>query len=217
MEVKSAFLYRGKFEDFSSTFDKKEEPVYAVTLKSNQDIAVLKSKDWFEWYDDMNPMRVGSTLVFRISSEYRFKSKDSFSSVESTGYITLQSQEVKGRKAPAPVGEVSYTTSGPTKGNPVVEFLKRQGKQLDQAVLFESPYILTSSSAPSIIKVPDSNLDYSNISGDVNPIHVNPCELCFRIRVTRLTLMIDRLCRLCWPARHDHSRHVVQRCNSSLC
>jgi len=174
MEVKSAFLYRGKFDDFSTTFDKKVEPAYSLTLKTNQDIAVLKSKDWFEWFNDAKPMTVGSTLIFRTSSEYRFKSKDSYSSVECNGSITLASEEVKGRKAPEPVGEVAYSTSGTTRGNPVIEFLKRQGKPLDQPVLFESPYTLTSASAPSVIQVPKSNLEYSNVSGDVNPIHVNP-------------------------------------------
>lgn len=176
MEVNSSFLYRGKFEDFSSTFDKKTDPTYSLTLKTNQDIAVLKSKDWFDWYDDKIFLTAGTTLVFRTSSEYRFKAKDVYCSVECNGSITFASQEVKGRKRPAAVGEVAYSSSGPTKGNPVLEYLKRHGTPIDQPVLFDTPYTITSSSAPSMIQVPESNLDYSNISGDVNPIHVNPCK-----------------------------------------
>lgn len=196
MEVNSGFLYRGKFDDFSTTFDKKIDPTYELTLKTNQDIAVLKSKDWFDWYDESIPLLAGATLVFRTASEYRFKSKDIYSSVECTGTITLASQEVKGRKRPDPVAEVAYTTSGPTRGNPVLEYLKRHGKQLDQPVLIENPYTLTSATSPSLINVPKSNLEYSNISGDVNPIHVNPCEsfnVNPRIVLIRLQILLTML------------------------
>ena len=174
LEVESAFLYRGKFEDYQNTFEKKTDPAYTLTLKTEQDIAVLKSKDWFEWHDAREPLKLGTELIFRTESEYHFKGRGVYSSVECTGLITLSTQEVRGGARPTAVGEVNYASAGLTKGNPVVEYLKRHGSELDQPYLFTTPYTLTSASNPSTIATPESNSEYSNISGDVNPIHVNP-------------------------------------------
>ena len=72
------------------------------------------------------------------------------------------------------VADISYGAEGTSKGNPVIEYLKRHGTPLDQPVLLASPYTITSAERPSVIITPASNQAYSNISGDVNPIHVNP-------------------------------------------
>lgn len=174
IEVESSFLYRGKFDDFATTFDQQTDPAYVLTLKSEQDVAVLKSKDWFDWLDDDKPLNAGTSLVFRTDSSYNFKTKDVYSAVECTGSVTLANEEVAGAPLPAPVADISYSSSGPTKGNPVVEYLQRFAVIKDPPSMFESPYTLTSEVHPSEFVAPYDNLAYSNISGDVNPIHVNP-------------------------------------------
>lgn len=174
IEVETSFLYRGQFSDFNTTFDKQIDPAFVLALKSDADIAVLKSKDWFDWLDDEKPLKAGASLVFRTNSDYSFKTKDVYSQVDCTGSVTLAAEEIPGVALPAPVADISYSSSGPTKGNPVLEYLRRHAVEKDQPHIFEAPYTLTSEVHPSEFISPISNLAYSNISGDVNPIHVNP-------------------------------------------
>jgi fatty acid synthase subunit alpha len=171
IDVDTSFLYRGHFDDFETTFEKTVDPPYKVVIESPQDVAVLQSKEWFEWENEQEPLLPGTTLVFKTESEYRYKSKDTFSSVEVIGEATVAAKEGKKRVR---VATVTYSSTGPSKGNPVLEYFKRRGTALDQPVLFESPYTITSTENPSVIVTPASNEDYSLISGDVNPIHVSP-------------------------------------------
>lgn len=174
IEVKSSFLYRGRFSDYHNTFEKKTETAYAVTLSTPASVAVLQSKEWFDWQDDSKPLTPGTTLVFRTESEYRYKTKDSYSAVNVSGSASVAASIGPLGKYTTQVAEISYAAEGTSKGNPVIEYLKRHGSPLDQPVMLASPYTITSAERPCVIRTPASNQAYSDISGDVNPIHVNP-------------------------------------------
>ena len=47
MQVTSQFLYRGAYDDYENTFQRKEETPMQVHLTSSKDVAVLRSKEWF--------------------------------------------------------------------------------------------------------------------------------------------------------------------------
>jgi fatty acid synthase subunit beta len=61
------------------------------------------------------------------------------------------------------------------QGNPVLAYLQRHGAPQDMPVpLANDGYTLTSSSETTVFNAPLTNEPYSMISGDYNPIHVNP-------------------------------------------
>ena len=170
MEVKSQFLYRGEFKDFENTFRKSEEIPVEVKLSTNKDVEVLRSKEWFLpiYGRDL----LNATLTFRLSSLYRFKNKTVYSSVETSGsvWMELSTKEV------IQVAAVEYEC-GESHGNPVIDYLKRNGTPIEQPVPFENggysvmpdPSILTGDFIS-----PPHNSPYATVSSDYNPIHVNP-------------------------------------------
>ncbi|GAA95524.1 uncharacterized protein L969DRAFT_45497 [Mixia osmundae IAM 14324] len=179
VEVESSFLYRGNFDDFAGTFESRKETNYALTFKSAQDVAVLKSKEWFEWLDDSVLLTINDTLTFEVESDIRFKTKASFASLDVTGFATALKQVSDGRSETVKVAEINYVSAGTTKGNPVLEYLKRHGQALHQPVPLVAPYALAGPTSEekgvdNVFKTPASNQAYSDVSGDVNPIHVNP-------------------------------------------
>lgn len=170
IEVTSAFLYRGRFIDFPNTFETVEESDYAVDLPTATDVGILQSKEWFQWDDSSKPLLPGTTLIFKTQSEYTYKDKKVFAAINVDGaaYIrTHMKQLVK-------VATVANVTEN-ANGNAVLGYLKRHGRTLGDAVMFENGgYTLTLSQHPSVIIAPLTNEPYSEISGDFNPIHVNP-------------------------------------------
>lgn len=171
MEVKSQFLYRGDFKDFENTFQKSKEIPVQVKLASTKDVAVLRSKEWFHPIDDRLEL-LNTTLTFRLSSIVRFKNKTTFSSVETSGSVWMETPT----KEIIQVASVDYEC-GQSHGNPVVDYLKRHGTPIEQPIPFENggysvmpdPSILTGD-----IVSPPTNSPYATVSSDYNPIHVNP-------------------------------------------
>jgi fatty acid synthase subunit alpha, fungi type len=86
-----------------------------------------------------------------------------------TGRVFVRDQ----LKSLIPIATVDYS-NGVSVGNPVVAYLQRHGKEQGTPALFESAYSLTSSSAPSTFIAPSTNEPCSKVSGDFNPIHINP-------------------------------------------
>ncbi|KAH6659242.1 fatty acid synthase beta subunit dehydratase [Truncatella angustata] len=165
MEVTSQFLYRGVYEDFENTFQRKVETPMQVHLATAKDVAVLKSKEWFVLEGDED--LVGKTLVFRLQSLYKYKNKTIFSSVETRGQVLLE----RPSKQIDQVASVEYA-AGQSQGNPVVDYLERLGSSIEQPVHFENPIPL-SGKTPLLLKAPASNEGYAKVSGDYNPIHVS--------------------------------------------
>ena len=166
MEVTSQFLYRGAYTDYENTFQRKEETPMQVSLTSAKDVAVLKSKEWFH-VDEPDIDLLGQTLTFRLQSLVRFKNKTVFDNVETIGQVLLELPT----KEVIQVASVEYD-AGVSHGNPVVDYLQRNGSSIEQPVNFENAIPL-SGKTPLSLKSPASNETYARVSGDYNPIHVS--------------------------------------------
>jgi len=169
IEVVSAFLYRGRFTDYENTFDTIEEPDYLVPLETDADVGVLQSKEWFEWESETTPLVAGTPLTFRIQSQFSFKDKTAYRNVSVSGDIFVRNH-VKGL---VKVGSVDFQQDD-SQGNPVLAYLQRHGTlQGLQTTLPNDGYTM-SSDVITTFNAPLTNEPYSKISGDFNPIHINP-------------------------------------------
>ncbi|KAG0203436.1 3-oxoacyl-[acyl-carrier-protein] synthase [Mortierella sp. GBA30] len=172
MEVTSEFLYRGTFTDYQNTFQKTVETPVEVKLTSTKDVAVLKSKEWIQWAEGEHTVGPNASLVFRLNTIVRFKNKTAFSHVETTGTVTMQIST----KEHVEIATVHYSNDEETHGNPVLAYLKRSGSPIEQAIHFENGgySVMPEGSFSSEVISPFSNEPYAKVSGDFNPIHVNP-------------------------------------------
>ncbi|KAI0787467.1 fatty acid synthase [Fomes fomentarius] len=169
IEVVSSFLYRGRFDDYENTFEILEEPEYLVEVTSDAAVGVLQSKEWFEWDDETKPLLAGTTLVFRVRSEVTYRNKTCYRSVSVSGEVFVRDQI----KRLVKVGSVDFLQDD-SRGNPVVAYLQRHGKpQGLVSPLSNDGYTIANGSATAFAS-PATNEPYSKISGDFNPIHVNP-------------------------------------------
>lgn len=170
IEVVSSFLYRGRFVDYENTFDTTEEPDYLVPLETDADVGVLQSKEWFEWDDDSSPLVAGTSVIFRIQSQVSFKDKTAYRNVSVTGDIFVRNQ----LKVLVKVGSVHFQQDD-SQGNPVMAYLQRHGTPQGLTTpLANEGYSLNTPDVSTTFKAPLTNEPYSKISGDFNPIHVNP-------------------------------------------
>ncbi|KAL2836218.1 acyl transferase domain-containing protein [Aspergillus pseudoustus] len=166
MHVTSQFLYRGAYTDFENTFQRKDEVPMQVHLASSRDVAILRSKEWFR-VDRDDVELLGQTLTFRLQSLIRFKNKTVFSQVQTMGQVLLELPT----KEVIQVASVDYE-AGTSHGNPVIDYLQRNGTSIEQPVYFENPIPL-SGKTPLVLRAPASNETYARVSGDYNPIHVS--------------------------------------------
>ncbi|KIW08510.1 uncharacterized protein PV09_01404 [Verruconis gallopava] len=166
MEVTSQFLYRGDYSDFENTFQRKNETPMKITLATQKDVAILQSKEWFQ-LENPDIDLLGQTLTFRLQSFVRFKNKTVYSSVQTMGEVLLElpSKEI------IQVASVDYE-AGVSHGNPVIDYLQRNGSTIDQSITFENAIPLNGKT-PLTLKAPASNETYARVSGDYNPIHVS--------------------------------------------
>lgn len=174
MQVTSQFFYRGVFADFQKTFQRKDEAPVRVSLQNTKDVAVLKAKKWFisEKEEDVDDLLLGHSVVFTLHTLTRFRDKVVFASVETVGTIDVEIPTTKERIR---VGTVKYVSAGPSRGNPVLEYLARHGSKVDQPVYFKHPIPIQNShnKASLEIEAPVSNENYARVSGDFNPVHVS--------------------------------------------
>ncbi|KAK5625746.1 hypothetical protein RRF57_001462 [Xylaria bambusicola] len=172
MYITSQFLYRGVYTDFENTFKYTKEPDYSIYLESVAHVAVLKAKPWFRMPADIpDDKLIGKKLLFRLQTRSRFRDKVIFSSVETSGTICLMtattSQSIH-------VATVKYVAQGPSNGNPVLEYLRRTGSEVDQPVPLEHNVAIPGHNKNSLMfKASASNENYARVSGDFNPIHVS--------------------------------------------
>ncbi|KAF1953561.1 beta subunit of fatty acid synthase [Byssothecium circinans] len=166
MEVTSQFLYRGAYTDFENTFQRKVEKPMQLHLATSKDVAILRSKEWFN-LDAPEHELLNKSLTFKLESFIRYKNKTSFSEVRTVGEVLLElpSKEI------IQIASVDYS-SGTSFGNPVLDYLERNGSAIDQPVNFENPIPLNGKT-PLTLRAPASNETYARVSGDYNPIHVS--------------------------------------------
>lgn len=174
IEIQSSFLIRGSFDDFCNTFEKVNETPMQVNLKSVKDIEILKSKDWIQWSENgQSRLFPGCSLTFRLKTYAEFNSGKVYSLVRTSGSVTMQIDT----KEIIQIATVNYdNTSGIQYGNPVTAYLKRFGKPIEQPIPLENGgyMINTAGGDGSNFQTPPKNDAYSAVSGDYNPIHVNP-------------------------------------------
>lgn len=166
MEVTSQFLYRGTYTDFENTFQRKTETPMQLHLATSKDVAILRSKEWFN-LEEPDSELLDKTLTFKLESLIRYKNKTAFSSVQTMGEVLLELPT----KEIIQIASVEYE-SGMSYGNPVIDYLQRNGSAIDQPVNFENPIPLNGKT-PLTLKAPASNETYARVSGDYNPIHVS--------------------------------------------
>ncbi|KAH9454782.1 hypothetical protein Pst134EB_014843 [Puccinia striiformis f. sp. tritici] len=130
----------------------EDDPEYNVPMGSTTDISVLKSKDWFDWKDENVKLTPNQALTFQTSSSYRYKEKGVFASVNIEGLAFLTGIG-SAPNALVQVAIVSYTSATPSKGNPVLEYLKRSGKpaSADWNPIHCNPYFANLASLPGTI------------------------------------------------------------------
>ncbi|KAF3767969.1 fatty acid synthase acitivty [Cryphonectria parasitica EP155] len=169
MEVTSQFLYRGNYTDFENTFQSKTETPMQIHLATSKDVAVLRSKEWFQLDDNALDMDLlGKLLTFRLETFVQFKSKTVFEKVQTRGKVELELPT----KEIVQIASVYYEHEKASHGNPVIDYLQRNGSSIEQPVMFENPIPL-SGKTPLQMKAPASNESYARVSGDYNPIHVS--------------------------------------------
>jgi len=167
IEVVSAFLYRGGFVDYYNTFETTEEPDYMVDLSDDAAVGALQSKDWFEWDNEAKPLLASTSLIFRIQWEVSFKDRVSYCDVSVSRDVFVRDQ----LKRLVKVGLVEFQQDN-CKGNLVLTYLQRHGSpQGLPTPLPNDGYTLTTT---TVLNAPLTNESYSKISGDFNPVHVNP-------------------------------------------
>ena len=173
IEVVSAFLYRGRFSDYDNTFETTEEVDYVVELETDADVGVLQSKEWFDWTDESKPLAPGASLIFRVQTAVTFKDKNSFRDISVSGDVLVRNE----LKEYIKVGYIDFQQDD-CRGNPVLAYLQRHGTPEGLATpLPNDGYSL--SGAGASFNAPLTNEPYSKISGDFNPIHVNPYFSCY--------------------------------------
>ncbi|THH15787.1 hypothetical protein EW146_g4747 [Bondarzewia mesenterica] len=169
IEVVSSFLYRGRFTDYENTFETIEEPDYLVELINDAAVGVLQSKEWFEWDDPSKPLQAGTGLIFCLKSEVTYKDKINYRSVAVSGDVFVRDQ----LKRLVKVGSVEFERDD-CKGNPVVAYVQRNGSPQGLTSPLVNDGYTMSAASPAIFESPRTNEPYSKVSGDFNPIHVNP-------------------------------------------
>ncbi|KAI0178899.1 fatty acid synthase beta subunit [Hypoxylon sp. FL1284] len=172
MQVTSQFFYRGILAEWNNTFQRKDETPVRVHLKSARDVAVLKAKKWLHLErNDAEELLLSHSVVFTLRTSTRFSDKVVFASVKTLGSVDV---EIPTTKELIRVGTVSYVSEGPSRGNPVLEYLNRAGSKLDQPIYFQHPIPIQShGKTPLEIEAPLSNENYARVSGDFNPVHVS--------------------------------------------
>lgn len=169
VEVVSSFLYRSRCSDYSHTFELIEEPDYLVELPTEADVGVLQSKEWLEWDDKSKPLQAGTGLIFRVKSEVTYRNKTCDKSVSISGDIFVRDL----LKRLVKVGNVDFLQDD-GRGNPVLAYLQRHGQpQGLPSPLANDGYTMVAPTA-TVFDSPATIEPYSGISGDYNPIHINP-------------------------------------------
>ncbi|KAJ5600622.1 Fatty acid synthase subunit beta [Penicillium hetheringtonii] len=163
MHVTSQFLYRGAYTDFENTFQRKEEVPMQVHLATSRDVAILRSKEWFR-VDESDIELLGQTLTFRLQSLIRFKNNTVFSNVQTIGQVLVELPT----KEVVQVASVEYE-AGASHGNPVIDYLQRNGNSIEQPIHFENPIPLSGKTALELRARPLTRpmLVYANLPGTI--------------------------------------------------
>ena len=164
--ITSAFLLKGTFEDFDTTFKYTQEPETELRVKDTQEEMLLKNREWFQLHDPSLPL-AGKLLHFRLRTRTTWENKKVFGSLETRGTI----YSVQGSGKLEELGVVHFET-GRCLGNPVIDFLERKGgEKLGSTKLKNAGW---PGDCSMDVLIPKDNNIYGRVSKDYNPIHVSP-------------------------------------------
>lgn len=158
VSVESAFFIPGKFPQDASMHT--TQSLTRLTIENEQLDGLLLSRPWLMTKDDIISL-LGKTLDFSLSSRVFQQPGQTHYALEVTGSVSSGNKDI--------ASVVFYASK--CSGNPVLDFLRRNGKSLDQKSKLEAPGTL--SSEPIVIQISDLGSDYSKFSGDNNPIHTS--------------------------------------------
>ncbi|KAJ2089404.1 fatty acid synthase alpha subunit Lsd1 [Coemansia sp. RSA 986] len=172
-ELESAFLSVGSFVDTSRTFRKIRGRKVAIWLPDDIAVQSLEYSGWFVYCDSHSTrLSAGSQLEFVLDSEYRFQGSGLYSSVSTLGKCLAKQED----GTMLHIANIDFEWNSCAE-DPVIEFLGRFRVESTTRLFKDGERLLElpplSIDQPHIA-VPDSNLEYANISGDINHIHVNP-------------------------------------------
>ena len=167
LELVSEFLFRGTYSDFEVCFEKRNELKMIVDIDTPAKVAVLKSKNWLNFVEQ-NVDLLGLQLFFQLKSLNRFDNGTTWRSVETFGQVFYKPAVTKKYKLVATV----HYEAGKCTTNPVMEYLKRNGRPSDITHTLENQQPLGEQDWLRIT-APATNQAYARASGDFNPIHVS--------------------------------------------
>ncbi|KAJ2229527.1 fatty acid synthase alpha subunit Lsd1, partial [Coemansia sp. RSA 485] len=170
--VECALVSLGNPASHDMTFRNVSNQRFTVVLRSEAEIAVLETKAWFQYLDNLD-IRLSPVceLEFCIDSRYRYLSDSAYSSISTTGQIFLKRQRGK----PLHIANVDFQW-GEAAADQAIEYLKRHSVG-SNAVLFDDDgyEIMPHDGETLVTKLAlDANVAAARIIGDVNPIHTNP-------------------------------------------
>ncbi|KAJ1867276.1 fatty acid synthase alpha subunit Lsd1, partial [Coemansia sp. RSA 486] len=170
--VECALVSRNTMIDHRKAFRNSASQRYTVVLKTEADIALLESKEWFVYCSrrgsGIEPM---SELEFCIDSKYRYLSDSAYSGISTTGQVILK----RPRGKPVHIADVNFQW-GEAAADPVIEYLKRHSVGSNIVLFDDGGYKIVPQAGESQVTTltPDNNAEAACITGDFNPIHTNP-------------------------------------------
>ncbi|KAI1269290.1 enoyl reductase domain of FAS1 [Xylariaceae sp. FL1019] len=161
--VTSKFFIKGKFSDYHTTFQNRDEPHFEVRVPTRIDEAVLRDRVWLH-LDDPTTSLVGKTLVFKLHTSSKWTSKDSATTIAVHGSVEEKAWNGTCRS----LGSVHFDAPE-SQGNPVLDFLQRKGQTMNDRVLLKNPG--WNGDSEVTVVAPSHTHIYAKVSGDCNPIH----------------------------------------------
>ncbi|KAJ2157084.1 fatty acid synthase alpha subunit Lsd1 [Coemansia sp. RSA 552] len=170
--MESDFLFRGHFVDTDRTFERTHKKKIVVCIPSPVEVRSLEARDWFVYLEDSAARLEPGTLVeFCLDSEYHFANDKVYSHVEIMGSVHI----VKPTGQRIHIANIDYMWNTST-GNPVILYLAWYQVDTNKNLFDGGGYPLVNSTNEHLAqaRVPHSNHAYARISGDYNPIHIDP-------------------------------------------
>lgn len=164
MKITSSFFLQGQFSSDEHSFRFVEEPEIKVKVNSVKLQGLLGTRKWLTIDDDIT---VGKVLSFKLTSKMTYTKSSEFYQLDVDGpvFVVEVGHEVR------LVGHVSFHSAHCT-GNPVMNFLHRHGVPARPTNRLKLPgWKLSQMRRISML---DLGREYSDVSGDYNPIHVCP-------------------------------------------
>ncbi|KAI1171725.1 enoyl reductase domain of FAS1 [Nemania sp. FL0916] len=164
--ITSEFFIKGKFTDYETTFQQREDPSVEIKVETDEDEAILLDREWLSLADKPKTLK-GLNLVFQTTTRVTFRGPGRYASIRTEGKVYHQLWN----KSRVAIGTVFFEAVN-CQGNPVTEFLQRKGKLIDAKIPLKHPG--WTGDAERTATMPRQSDLYSTVSKDCNPIHTSP-------------------------------------------